>query len=492
MNILIASPEVAPFAKTGGLADVVGAIPKHLRKLKHDVAVIMPLYRTVRENAGKIKDTGIALEIPVGDTVIAGGVAKAALPKSRVPIYFVDCPQYFDRDELYGRKGKDFADNCERFIFFSRAVLETARALIPEVDVVHCNDWQTALVPVYLKTLYANDPALSKAGSLFTIHNLAYQGIFWHWDMKLTHLPWELFNWRQLEFFGKLNLLKGALHFSDVLNTVSRTYAKEIQTTDEFGKGLEGVLLERAEDLHGIVNGVDYSDWDPAEDPFIPENYTHGKLNGKRTCKRHLQEKNGLPMDDVPLMGMIGRLDPQKGWDIVEGAIDALMRLDLQLVILGTGAERYHKLLEHIAEGYPDKTGINLTFDNRLAHEIEAGADMFLMPSRYEPCGLNQLYSLKYGTVPIVRCTGGLADTIVDCTPETLKAEEANGFSFEEYSSDALLDAIQRALSAYTDKKLWQPLMKNGMSQDWSWKRSAKEYETLYEKAKSKRLTGGA
>ncbi|NOZ23452.1 MAG: glycogen synthase GlgA [Planctomycetes bacterium] len=492
MNLLIASSEVAPFAKTGGLADVVGSLPKPLHKLGHDVAVIMPLYRTVRQNCKKLTPTKARIEILVGREAVSAAIMKSTIPGSRAPIYFVDCPQYYDRDELYGPKGKDYPDNAARFIFFSRAVLETIKALEMDVDVIHCNDWQTGLIPVYLKTLYKPDPALSKTGTVFTIHNLAYQGLFWHWDMKLTGLSWSLFNWGELEFFGKLNLMKGGLVFADVLNTVSKTYAKEIQTTDEFGKGLEGILCLRSHDLYGIVNGVDYDVWNPAKDPLIPANYSPGKLAGKGACKKALQKNNGLPTADVPLIGMIGRLDPQKGWDLVEDIIDDLMKRDLQLVILGTGMERYHKLLEHIAKAYPDKAGVNLTFDNRLAHEIEAGADMFLMPSRYEPCGLNQLYSLKYGTVPIVRRTGGLADTIVDCTPASLDAQEANGFSFGEYSTGALLDAIDRALAAYADRKVWAKVRKIGMKQDWSWKRSAKEYEALYGKVREKHRAEGS
>ena len=486
MNILIASPEVVPFAKTGGLADVVGSIPKPLQKLGHNVAVIMPLYRVARATCTKLTSTKAHIEVAVGQKTVSARIMKSTIPKSRVPVYFVDCPEYYDRAELYGPKGEDYPDNAARFIFFSRAVLETIKALGLDIDVIHCNDWQTALVPVYLKTLYDHEPAFRKTGTLLTIHNLAYQGLFWHWDMRLTSLSWNLFNWGELEFYGKLNFMKGGLVFSDILNTVSKTYAEEIQTTDEFGKGLEGVLSLRSHDLYGIVNGIDYDVWNPAKDPLIPATYSTGKLAGKAECKKALQRKNALPVAAVPLIGLIGRLDPQKGLDLVEAIIEDLMKRDLQLVILGTGKERYHKLLGRIAKAYPEKTAVNLTFDNQLAHEIEAGADMFLMPSRYEPCGLNQLYSLKYGTIPIVRRTGGLADTIVDCTPETIASKEANGFSFEAYSPKALLGAIDRALDAYADEKMWKQLMKIGMNQDWSWNRSAKEYEALYEKALQK------
>ncbi|MEW6357803.1 MAG: glycogen synthase GlgA [Planctomycetota bacterium] len=492
MNILIASSEVAPFAKTGGLADVAGSIPKPLSKLGHDVAVVMPLYRVVHKNCAGIASTGETVKIPVGQETVSASIMKSTIPKSRAPIYFIDCPRYFDRDELYGPKGDDYPDNAARFVFFSRAVLETIKALRLKVDILHCHDWQTALIPVYLKTLYQHEPALKEIGSLFTIHNLAYQGLFWHWDMKLTGLPWNLFNWEELEFYGKLNFMKGGLVFADILNTVSKTYAGEIQTTDDFGKGLERVLSHRSEDLYGIVNGVDYDVWNPADDPLIPARYSPDKLAGKAKCKRALQEKNGLACRDVPLIGMIGRLDPQKGWDLIEEIIDDLMARDLQLVVLGTGMERYHKLLGRIAEAYSHKVGVNLTFDNALAHQIEAGADMFLMPSHYEPCGLNQLYSLKYGAAPIVRRTGGLADTISDCTPGAVKSGRANGFSFDEYSGGALLAAIDRALDAYKDKTLWTKLMKIGMKQDWSWKRSAQEYVALYKKALQKSRQEGS
>jgi len=488
MNILFVSPEVVPFAKTGGLADVAGAMPKYLGDFGHKVHIVMPLYKMVREKFPDLRPSGKMITVPIGQTEQQATIWSTTLPGSDVPIHFLDNPSYFDREELYGNyktegaaKG-DFPDNNARFTFLSRGALETAIALDFKPDVVHCNDWQSALTPIYIKTLYANHPFFAKCGTVFTVHNLAYQGIFWHWDITLTGLDWSIFNWRQLEFYGKLNLLKGGLVFSDVINTVSKQYAKEIQTPD-FGFGLDGVLRDRSSDLFGIVNGIDYDVWSPDVDDLIPAKYSTDDHKGKAACKKALQEQNNLPTKDVPLLGLISRLDNQKGFDILAPIIDELMKHDMQFVLLGTGDKRYHTLFENITKHYPDKAGINLTFNNKLAHEIEAGADMFLMPSRYEPCGLNQLYSLRYGTVPIVRSTGGLADTIVDATPEALADGTATGFSFEDYSGGALLDTIRRALKLYGNSAAWKKLMLTGMKQDWSWKRSAAEYVSLYETA---------
>jgi starch synthase len=400
-------------------------------------------------------------------------------------VYFVENDRYYQRDALYGKGGADFADNSERFIFFSRAVLEAVVALRLPCDVIHCHDWQTGLIPVYLKTIYRSAPAFAKVGTLFTIHNLAYQGVFWHWDMKLTGLDWSLFNWNQLEFWGKVNFMKGGLVFSDLISTVSETYSKEIQTP-EYGCGLEGVLRERSKDLFGVINGIDYEVWNPAVDPLIPTRYDAKKLNGKAACKKFLQRKCGLPVRKAPLVGMISRLADQKGFDLAAEVMAELLTSDVQFVVLGTGEPKYHDLLNRLARNYPDRMSVTLGFDNQMAHEIEAGADMFLMPSRFEPCGLNQLYSLKYGTAPVVRSTGGLADTVVDCTPETLDKGAATGFSFEKYSAADLLATLKRALACYADRKTWLKLIKNGMGQNWSWDESARKYVKLYGLARNK------
>ena len=489
MDILFVSPEVAPFAKTGGLGDVAGALPKALAGLGHRVAVMMPRYLQACRSDLACTDTGKTVSVPIMGRPVTGQVFQSTLPGSDVPVFLIHNDDYYGRDGLYvdPTTRTDYPDNCERFVFFSRAVLEAADALDLRPDVVHVNDWQTGLIPVYVRTLYAGRRAVSHAATLFTVHNLAFQGLFWHWDMKLTGLDWELFNWRQLEFYGKLNCLKGGLVFADLLNTVSPRYAREVQS-EEFGCGLDGVLTQRADDLYGVTNGVDYAVWDPAADPLIPAPYSPDDLSGKAACKRALLEASGLPpRDRVPVIGIISRLAAQKGFDILGIALDSIMELDVQMVVLGTGHQKYHDLFRAAAARHPEQLAVNLTFSNSLAHQIEAGSDLFLMPSRYEPCGLNQLYSLKYGTVPVVRAVGGLADTVVDCTPEALDAGVATGFVFEKHNPDALLRTVERAVDCYRRPADWGRLIRAGMDQDWSWARSAREYVALYERARAKR-----
>ena len=484
MNVVYLSSEVAPFAKTGGLADMAGAIPKNLQKLGVEIIVLMPLYRSIKESAYPLAKTDIQFEVRIGDKLKSGYVYKGYLQESKVAVYFLDHEPYYGRDGLYNYPGtaRDFEDNSERFIFFALGALEVVKKLKIRPDVVHCNDWQTGLVPVYLKTKYTGRSFFENTKSVMTIHNLAYQGWFWHWDMKLTGLDWSLFNSKQLEFYGKLNFLKGGIVFSDLITTVSKTYAEEIQTP-EYGAGLDGVLRERARDIYGIINGIDYTLWNPETDKFIVANYGLKKLHGKQLCKRALQRKYKLPEKDCPLIGMITRLTSQKGLDLVVDKFRDLMNTDLQFVLLGTGDPWYHELFNSYAKTYPKKVAVQFTFDECSAHEIEAGADIFLMPSRYEPCGLNQLYSLKYGTIPIVRSTGGLADTITDVRSEPVSNGKANGFSFKEYNSDLLFATIIRAMDLFKNKAMWTNYMKNGMSQDWSLERSAKEYLALYERA---------
>jgi starch synthase len=486
MDVVVAASEVAPFAKTGGLADVGGALPKFVAELGHDVAVILPLHRQAREAGEEIQDTGRTVAVPIMDRSVRGRIFESRLPGSDVPAYLIGNDDYFDRDSLYvdPATNEDYKDNCERYVFFSRAVLEAAEALDRRPDVIHCNDWQTGLIPVYLRTLYARGRAVSGAASLFTVHNLAYQGVFWHWDMKLTGLDWGLFNWKQLEYYGNLNCLKAGLVFADVLNTVSKRYAEEIQT-EEFGCGLDGVLRERSGDLYGVVNGVDYGVWNPETDPLIPAHYSAEDLSGKGTCKRALLESVGLPeRGEAPLVGIISRLSPQKGFDILELALEDILALGIQMVVLGTGEPKYHEMFEAAAGTHPKALAACLTFSNEMAHRIEAGSDLFLMPSRYEPCGLNQLYSLRYGTVPVVRAAGGLADTVIDCTEETLADGTATGFVFEHYDPAALLEAVERAMETLGRRDDWARLVRTGMAQDWSWARGAREYERLYELAR--------
>ncbi len=513
LRLLIAASEVVGFAKTGGLADVAGSLPRALSRRGHQCTIILPLYSCARAGKVPLSPTGLSFTIPIGERRISGNLWQAKLPDSSVPVYLVEQPNYFERDDpaqgrgLYqftlpnGQK-RDYPDNSERFIFFSRAVLESMRLLDYWPDLVHNNDWQTGLVAVYLREEYSRHlpPDLraryDRIRTVITIHNIAYQGLFWHWDMPLTGLDWRLFNYRQLEFYGRINFLKAGIVFSDLLTTVSPSYAKEIQTP-YYSWGLQGVLAERRDRLFGIVNGVDYSQWDPAIDRHLTHNYNVDTVaQHKPLCKASLQRRFGLlEQPRTPLLGVVSRLVDQKGIDLVAKAAEALLAQTpvayapgspaassgIQLVVLGEGDSVYHRMLMELKARYPDRVGIALGFDEPLAHQIEGGADVFLMPSQFEPSGLNQLYSLKYGTVPVVRATGGLADTIVDYTPDKLATGQATGFTFVPFTAAALLAAVQRALDLYHQQPdLWLRLMQNGMRQDWSWDRSAMEYEQLY------------
>ena len=482
MNILLATSEAVPFAKTGGLADVCGTLPLELARLGHSPVVMLPAYRQTRACGVPMEPAGIDLSIPIGSKTVSGRLLKSRLPGSEVPVYLVEQADYFDRPELYGEKGTDYFDNCERFVFFCRAVLESIKLLDLKVDVLHANDWQTGLIPAYLKVEYRGVPGYEGIGTLFTIHNLAYQGQFWHWDMLLTGLDWKYFNWQQMEFFGHLNLMKTGLVFADQLSTVSKRYAEEIQSAP-LGSGLEGVLSHRRDVLSGILNGVDYAEWDPATDSHLAKKYDAATVDmGKAACKAALQKELGLaPQPRTPLAAFIGRLVDQKGLDLIAAAIERLSDDDLQWVLLGTGDPKYQQALTQLAAQHPRKIAARFEFSNPLAHRIEAGADMFLMPSRFEPCGLNQLYSLKYGTVPIVRPTGGLADTVTDTTEATLADKTATGFCISEYTHQALASTLRRACETYKQLPVWKSIVASGMRQDWSWKRSAQEYVRLYQ-----------
>ncbi len=485
MNILIATSEVAPFAKTGGLADVCSALPQALTRLGHKVVVFLPAYRNVDQAGIDIVPTEHEFRIPISSKISEGRLLKAKFGDPNVDIYFVEQAEYFDRPELYRENGQDYNDNCERFIFFSRCVLDAIRLLDLDLDLIHCNDWQTGLIPAYLKIEYNKVEKYQKIASLLTIHNLAYQGSFWHWDMALTGLDWKYFNWQEMEFFDRLNLMKTGIVFADAINTVSLQYAYEIQTP-EYGCGLNGVLQHRRDRLTGILNGVDYSQWSPETDPEIAENFSVDNWQkGKAACKASLQEEFGLPeRPDVPLIGLIGRLAEQKGWDLIIELIQSWSPgVDVQWAILGTGEKEYEDALREISQKWPEKVGAKLSFSNRIAHILEAGADMFLMPSQYEPCGLNQLYSLKYGTVPIVHATGGLADTIVDTNRTNLANSTANGFSFSEYSYEALQTTTRVAVETFKlHPDTWRDIVETGMKQDWSWDSSAEKYVQLYQK----------
>jgi starch synthase len=482
VNILLATSEAVPFSKTGGMADVCGALPIELARLGHQPTLIVPMYRQTRYCGQPIEPLGIDFIVPIGSKMVTGHLLRSKTPEADVPVYLVEQEQYFERDHLYSVDGKDYVDNCERFVFFSRAVLEAIRLLNLDVDVIHANDWQTGLVPAYLKIEYHNLPRYQQIASLFTIHNISYQGQFWHWDMLLTGLDWKYFNWHQMEFHGKLNILKTGMVFADSISTVSPRYALEIQGSP-LGCGLEGVLQYRRDALSGILNGIDPKEWDPAADPHIAARYDVSSFShGKAICKAALQQELGLPQEpEVPLLGMIGRLTDQKGLDLVVEVMQRWVQTaDAQWAILGTGQPKYQKLLEGLAQRFPQKAAVRLEFSNPLAHRIEAGADIFLMPSRFEPCGLNQLYSLRYGTVPVVRVTGGLADTIVGYDEQSAASGAATGFCFQEYSSLAFNETLRQACDAFHKPEVWNRLISTGMKQDWSWNRSAKQYVELY------------
>jgi starch synthase len=477
MKILFAASEMVPFSKTGGLADVAGALTKALSGLGHEVCAVVPYYRDTSLKGLDVEEVDLGISVPISDRQEYGDIFRT-VTDAGVTVYFIGKSAYYDREGLYGTPEDAFHDNAERFIFFSKAVIELCRSLDFSPDVIHCNDWQTGLVPIYLNEVFDADPLFQDTATLFTIHNIGYQGLFWHLDMHLTNLPWNLFTPEGFEFYGKINLLKAGLVGADIISTVSPQYAKEIQTS-EFGCRLEGVLSKRSDRLFGVLNGVDYDDWNPESDKHIAASYGPGDLSGKALCKADLLKEFGLPaIDGAPLLGIVSRLADQKGFDILAEAIDDIIDQGCQLVLLGTGDEKYHRLFEELAKKYPRRVGASLSFSNALAHKIEAGSDIFMMPSKYEPCGLNQMYSLKYGTIPLVRATGGLEDTIVDFADPA-----GNGFKFTEYSSAALLDKVKDACKVYANKKKWNRIIKNAMACDFSWDASAKKYVELYKNA---------
>jgi len=483
MRVLIVSPEIAPYAKTGGLADVTGALPRALRRIGVEADCVLPLYRCVRRLELPTAPVSDTLHVPLGHREETGTV-EAVEADGGVRVHFVRNDRYFDRECLYGTPDGDYVDNCERFAFFCRAVMEWLARGEPRYDIVHCNDWQTALLPAYFRTLYADSAAARRAATVFTIHNMGYQGIFWNHDLPITGLSWSLFTPQGVEFYGKLNLLKAGLVFADALTTVSPTYALEIQTP-EFGHGLEGVLFERRAHLHGILNGVDYDEWNPATDRFIAARYSRDDMAGKRACREDLLAEFGLAADpSEPVIGLVGRLTSQKGFALVEQAGEWLAARPLRVAILGKGERAEEEAVEALARRHPGRIAVRIAHDEALAHKIEAGADMFLLPSRYEPCGLNQIYSLRYGTVPVVRNTGGLADTVVDADEDPAGG---TGFKFARYDVEDMKDALRRALSAWADRPRWQAIQRRGMEKDFSWETSARRYAALYESLLARR-----
>ncbi len=488
LKILLVSPEAVPFAKTGGLADVAGALPKALTSLGHDVKLAMPLYKHVDRNKFQLAQVESGLTVDVAGKQEDFALFKDDSPGRTFDTWFVDHPHFFQRPELYRdpATSQDWADNDERFIFFSRAILESCCAAGFMPDIIHANDWQSGLIPALMRL----DPKyvdFADVATIFSIHNIAYQGNFPSSTFGKLGLDWSLFAPGQgFEFWGKMSFLKAGVWYTDIINTVSKRYAEEIQSSNEYGYGFEGILKNRTEDLYGVLNGIDDDIWNPAKDNLIPAKFTPDSLAGKAKCKAALRKRMKLPAvrKDVPIIGIISRLADQKGFDLLAEIADEMLSLDIQMVILGTGDKIYHDLFTALQKKYPKKLSILLGFDNELAHLIEAGSDMFLMPSRYEPCGLNQMYSLKYGTIPIVRETGGLADTIQNANPAK---GTGNGFVFRKYDAKELLNTIKFAVEVYRDKNIWEVMMLRGMRQDFSWEASAGQYVELYEKAIAKR-----
>jgi len=475
MRVVMASSEVVPYAKSGGLADVVGALPRALHRLGIDVTLIMPKYASTTPERFPLRRTEWLLQVPVSSQTVTAAVLQSELD-DEVPVYLVEADQYFGRSGLYGTPDGDYLDNAERFAFFGRAIPALLQRL-GAPDVLHCHDWQTALAPVFLRLDPARYPGLERVRTVLTVHNLGYQGLFWHFDWHLLNIDWRYFTADWLEFYGKINYLKGGLVCADAVTTVSPTYAEEIQTP-EFGYGLDGVLVGRRQALTGILNGVDYEEWSPEHDAHIAARYSADDLTGKATCKADLQATVGLPVDPkVPLVGIVSRLADQKGFDLITAIAPQLLRKRLQIVVLGSGDALYQNLLLDLARQFKKRLAVRIAFDNTLAHKIEAGSDMFLMPSRYEPCGLNQMYSLRYGTIPIVRATGGLQDSVVEFDA---RRGQGTGFKFVEYTGKALLACVERALRAYRTATSWTTLMRNAMHADFSWDRSAAAYADLY------------
>ena len=488
LQILFVTPEVTPFARTGGLGDVSSALPKALSALGHDVRIVMPLYQAVRDQGVPLTQALADVHVPHGLGPRTMQVWQTALhaPPSRantvrtLPVYCIEQDGYFARPGLYGNEAGDYPDNAERFAFFCRAVLELMPALNWWPEVLHCHDWQTALLAAYKRFLPGLAPQWYDTPLIYTIHNLAYQGLFPASMMPLTGLPPTLFHPEGLEFYGHLNLMKAGLLYADALTTVSPSYAEEI-CSPEFGMGLEGVLGMRRSVLHGILNGVDYAVWNPESDPAIAASYTAAALLGKVACKAALLQRYDFPEDlETPIIGIISRLVAQKGVDILVAALDRLLGMDVRFAILGTGEPQYQEQLVSQARAHPRRMGVRLGFHDELAHQIEAGSDCFLMPSRFEPCGLNQLYSMRYGTIPIVRATGGLRDTVIPYRADT---GEGTGFVFQEPTAEALFQAVQTALTTYANRTAWQQLIRNAMAQDFSWEQSAKQYLNLYQRS---------
>ena len=479
LNILFVSSEVHPFAKTGGLGDVSGALPRALKELGHDVRVILPKYRSVDRAKRAVKPTGRTVTVTVGPKTVTGELYEGRLHRS-MPVYMVNQSDYFDREGFYGDASGEFHDNAERFIFFNRAVLAACKSLDFQPDIIHCNDWQTGLIPCYLQTFYNSDPFFENTRTVFSIHNLGYQGNFDKRTIPVANLPWDLFTLEGVEFYDQFSFLKAGLVFADVLTTVSKTYRREI-LTPEHGFQMDGVLRHHQDKLFGILNGVDYREWDPQNDAHIKTRYGPKSLKGKPECKKSLLRKLSLPIKEkTPLICMVTRLSPQKGIDLVVQSFSELLALDAAWVILGSGEADYETFFRDQSTLHPERFRYVSGFDEKLAHQIIAGSDLLLMPSQYEPCGLTQMYALRYGTVPVVRRVGGLADTVKSFQPGK---NQGTGFLFKHAEAKELMRSLKKALALHSRKKDWRTLMLNGMKKDFGWDQAAKHYDRLYRRA---------
>jgi starch synthase len=487
LKILFLSPEAVPFAKTGGLADVAGALPAALKRLGVDVRLVLPLYRTVREGDFEMRPLLHGLKIPLGKKKLPADVLVAKIAAD-IPVFLVEREDMYDRPYLYGNSRGDYYDNLERFTFYCHAALSLTQALSFKPDVIHCHDWQTGLVPALVKGPYSNVSTLAGVPSVFTIHNIGYQGIFPVEKLSVTGLPKrDFFHPEGLEFWGKISLLKSGIVYSEAITTVSPKYAEEIQTP-EYGMGMEGVLRQKRGSLHGILNGVDYRLWDPAWDSHIPAKYSAQKMQGKGQCKETLIKEMGLDpsLQERPLLGMISRFGAQKGFDLIVKILEKILALDVGLIVLGSGDEKIQQAIQRAAEKNRGRVGLFIGFNEPLAHRIMGGADVFLIPSRYEPCGLTQMYALRYGTVPVVMSTGGLDDTIVQYDPKT---GEGNGFKFGPHRPASFLSAIQKAVDLFQNASAWKRLVASGMRADFSWDRSAQSYLELYRAVIERRIS---
>ena len=487
MKVAFITSEAVPYVKTGGLADVSGALPKKLADLGCDVKLFIPKYYVIDESKFELHynwEVGEVL-IKIGTHTRSVHLYQTHLPGSNVEVNFIDCPHYFHRDQVY----TDGFDEDERFILFSKAVLEIIQRFKWAPDIVHCNDWPTGMIPLFLKDNYGWDKLFSKTAVLYTIHNIGYQGLFSKDTVKKGGIRDELFYPESpVEFHGEVSFMKSAVLYSEIINTVSETYAKEI-LTPEYGSGLEGILKQREDDIYGILNGVDYKEWNPETDKIIPFSYNLNSLQDKEKNKKHLMEKINMKYSSgTPVIGIVSRMVSQKGFDLIEEVSGELMDLEAQWIILGSGEEKYEEMFRKLHEQYPEKVYAYIGFNNEMSHLIEAGSDIFLMPSHYEPCGLNQIYSLKYGTVPVVRKTGGLADTVKDWNEFNKNGEQTGtGFTFENYEGSELLSTLRKAIEVFHQKEIWNKIISNGMKQNYSWEESARKYRNLYKTAIEKR-----